>query len=976
MTNIQLVHNNSESNFYQHLELAIKTSESFLFSVAFISDSAIQLLTDAFTECEEKGVTGKILTTNYMFGTHPNALKRLLSFSNIETRIYHLDDNGQKGFHTKGYIFENESDYKVIVGSSNLTSRAMKTNFEWNISYISKTQKDLSSRLIEEFDAMWELPESVLLTAEYIEAYEQKYYENYYSTKKQTLFLEQLVEFLKDYGDLDFVNKMVEAFDLPKNEIFDNIDTLPGKYDYKPNRMQEIALEGLYKIRQNGGDKGLIIAATGTGKTFLAAFDALQFEPKKLLFIVHREKILKDAERTFKKVISNIKTGLYTGNYKELNNDYIFASIQTLSREANLYSLNADHFDYIVIDEAHRAAAPTYQKVLNHFKPKFLLGMTATPERTDANSIFELFDNQVAAEIRLRDALRERMVVPFHYFGITDAVADLRDIDVNKEIDELSKRLNIKARVDLIVENIQKYRHSGNKTKALGFCADVNHANYMADSFNDLGINSIALTGLSSQEEREISIRRLEDDSDPLSYIFTVDIFNEGIDIPSVNLVLMLRPTQSPIIFTQQLGRGLRLHDSKEYLTILDFIGAHNKTFMIALALVGDSTYDKDDLLIETENGFPSIPGEVFIRLDEISKNRILHQLEKYNFDDLKNLKDLYFNVKKDVKNIPSILDFGFDGLDPVRFIDKSRSYFEFIQKVDSEFTPMSIDLFEDFTAISRFIDSLLPHKRIYEAAILGHLLSNVVSSKELLFQHMFVHVNNPDREDFEHAISHLTLDLLNKLEQKKYIPLIVIENNEVSLSPALQKVIEDRPMLKYIKDSIDYGIKRYNHEFGRVQSTYPNFTKYQKYKNREITQIRRDNSIFVIQQGLSRHGNNYFLLVTLEKGEVKESLNYADRFIDNKTFEWESPNHTRELSDTGQNLIHHKERGINIHLFVKKGGRNSDIYSKELIYLGTAEVIDHKNEKPIKFTLRLHQALPKDIYLRLTKEYKIDEEN
>ena len=976
MSNIQLVNNSYESNFYKHLESSIKTSKQFFFSVAFISDAAIQLLTDAFRYCESKGIKGKILTTNYMFGTNPNALKRLLSFSNLEVRVYNITSEKQRGFHTKGYIFENDDNYKVIVGSSNLTSRAMKTNYEWNVSYISKFDNDLSSKLLSEFDDMWHLKDSVPLTHTYVEQYEKSYHNNVYTYKKQSEFLEQFVAFLKDYNDVDFINKVAEALEITETEIHSNIDLITKPEEIEPNRMQEIALEGLYKIRQNGGNKGLIIAATGTGKTYLAAFDALQMNPKKLLFVVHREKILKDAERTFKHVNREVNTGLYTGNFKELDKDYVFASIQTLSRDNNLYQLKEDHFDYIVIDEAHRAAAPTYKKVLEHFHPKFLLGMTATPERTDTNSIFELFDNQIAAEIRLRDALEERMVVPFHYFGITDAVTDLSDIDTNKDIDVLSERLNIKARVDLIVENIKKYGHSGDKTKALGFCADIKHAIYMADKFNELGLESVALTGLSTQADREICVNRLEDDNDTLSYIFTVDIFNEGIDIPTVNLVLMLRPTQSPIIFTQQLGRGLRLHPAKDYLTILDFIGNHNKSFMIPIALSGDISYDKDDLLVDTATDFMNIPGDVFIRLDEKTKEQILYQLERYNFNELKNLKELYFNVKKDTKTVPHLIDFSFDGLDPVRFIDKSKSYFEFVLKVDDTFSQYQSQINDDYIAIIRFIDSLLPLKRIYEHLIIQALLSSDKIGKEELFKQSFEYINNPSMDDLEHALKHLSLELLGESDRKKYRALLTYDEDNIMQTQVFNKIIKNHLFNSFISSSVEYGINRYIHEFGRVQNEYPSFKLYYKYKIKELTQIIRYPKIFVIQSGLFKYDNNFFLLVTLEKGNVKDEIDYKDMFIDNKTFQWESPNNTRALSETGQNLIHHKARNRNIHLFVKKGGKNTDIYSKELIYLGTVEYINHKGEKPIRFDFRMHNQVPKEVYLRLTKESKSNENN
>ncbi|MDR4969357.1 MAG: DEAD/DEAH box helicase, partial [Acholeplasmataceae bacterium] len=389
---------------------------------------------------------------------------------------------------------------------------------------------------------------------------------------------------------------------------------------------------------------------------------------KRVLFIVHREKILKEALRTFKLIHPEKQMGILTGNTKSFDQDYIFASNTMMSKKEVLEHYDKEAFDYIIIDEAHRSAASTYQKILNYFKPKFLLGMTATPERTDALSIFKLYDHNIAVEIRLREALNHNLVVPFHYFGINDIQTDLSDVKLT-DIDKLAEKLNIKTRVDLIIESIEDYTISGRKRKALGFCVNIKHAKYMAEEFNNKGYPSLYLFSENDEIERDKAIERLEDENDPLSYIFTIGIFNEGIDIPSLNLILMLRPTESPIIFTQQLGRGLRHYQNKEYLTVLDFIGNHNKTFLLPIALAGDKSYDKEDLTLMTKRDFFDIPGDTFIRLDEISKQRILSQLESVNFNEIKYLKEAYQEVKLNMfiqedklYDYPMITQFSLDG--------------------------------------------------------------------------------------------------------------------------------------------------------------------------------------------------------------------------------------------------------------------------------------------------------------------------
>ncbi|MDY0209787.1 MAG: DUF3427 domain-containing protein [Acholeplasma sp.] len=971
MEKIQLVKNERSRNFYNHIEWSIGNCNSFSFSVAFISDAAIQLLVDAFHKTQIRGVIGRILTTDYMLGTDPKALRRLLQFENIEVRVYKTIEKNVRGFHTKGYLFEYDTHVQLTIGSSNLTEKALKYNHEWNLTYFSKENRELINGIHKDFDELWNDDNVVLLDETYLQSYEKIYYADKYSKVNQQMLIKQIVDFLKDNSDTDIVNQIANDLDIDNQSLIEFVDEQFNFPSLKPNYMQEIALESLYNLRKLGQKKGLVIAATGTGKTYLAAFDALQLNPKRLLFIVHREKILKEAMKTFKSV-HNVKMGLYTGHEKQIDSDYVFASIQTLSREKNLFKLKEDAFDYIVIDEAHRSSAPTYDRVINHFKPKFLLGLTATPERTDSNSIFEIFDNQVAAEIRLRDALKENLVVPFHYFGIEDATTDLSNIDVSKEIDVVADRLNIKARVDLIIENIQKYGHSGDKTKALGFCVSIKHAEYMANEFNQRGLKSIALTSLSDEYERELYIQMLEDEKSDLSYVFTVDILNEGVDIPSLNLVLMLRPTQSPIIFTQQLGRGLRLHPSKDYLTVLDFIGNHNKTFLIPIALSGNSNYDKDDIMLETKSNFSSIPGDTFIRLEENSMMQILRQLERYNFDELRNLKELYQDVKRQLDRIPTLMDYGFDGFDPVRFIDKTKSYFDFVVRVDDTFEITRQT--ESVKKYFRFIDSLLPLKRIHEFVIMDLLIKTGSYSQIRIEDELKKYIDNPDVSDLIHALRHLTGGLLSDSDKKRFGFPIKFEDEQVGITNEMIKLLDDAMLKRFYTNTIEYGIGRYQHEFGRTTVKYPAFRLYEQYKNREISQIARYESIYVIQSGVSNKNNQYYLFVTLEKGNVKDSVNYKDKFLSRKTFQWESPNNTTLKSKTGFNIINHKELGINIHLFVKKGGKNTDIYSNKFIYIGEVDVVKHMDEKPIRFEFKLHHEVPEDVYFKLTTEYENDE--
>ena len=500
-----LIINNQTTNFYNHITKLLQECESFIFNVAFINFSGIQLLLDSFEVLEKRNIKGKILTSTYLNFTQIKALEKIKEFKNIELKIY--DSNiSNIGFHSKSYIFEFKDNYKILIGSSNITASAFKSNIEWNVKTIAKKDDIFLQDILNEFEYFW------------LDSYEVN------------------DDFLKEYAD--FINKQKKEF----------IVDFSYKKSIKINFMQEKALQKLEELRLKKEKKALVIAATGTGKTYLSAFDVKKFQPKTLLFLVHRENILLSAKKSFETILGDSFTyGFYTGNKKEEDKNYIFSTIQTMNNSFSNFSQN--HFDYIIVDESHHVTSPSYKKVIEYFKPKFLLGLTATSNRMDGNSIYEVFDENIACDIRLNDALEHNLVVPFHYFGISDIKSvDYENIDLNK-IDVLAKLLSVNKRADFIIEKMNFYSFFGTKRKAIGFCVSKEHAFFMSEKFNEKGISSICLTSEDSIQKREETIKKLEDEKSSLEIIFTVDIFNEGIDIPSINTVLFLRPTNSPIVF-------------------------------------------------------------------------------------------------------------------------------------------------------------------------------------------------------------------------------------------------------------------------------------------------------------------------------------------------------------------------------------------------------------------------------------------
>lgn len=732
---------------------------------------------------------------------------------------------------------------------------------------------------------------------------------------------------------------------------------------------QVYAVEEIVKRALETKNNGYIWHTTGTGKTYMSAFDVMEFRPKRLLFIVHREEILKKAKETFDKLLRgrSLKTGLFTGNEKDYESDYIFATIQTMSRYYTEFK--EDHFDYIIVDEAHHSATTSYLNVLDYFKPKFTLGMTATPERCDSLSVFDLFDNNVALEVRLHEALEEDLVIPFHYFGVTDVEGvDLEGVNLDDK-SELAQRLMIHRRVDFIIEKMNFYGHDGEFRKLLGFCVNIEHARYMAEEFNKRGIKSVALCGEDSVDKRQEYIRQLESNKDSLQAIFTVDIFNEGVDIPSINTVLMLRPTASPIIFIQQLGRGLRKSRDKEFLTVLDFIGNHNKTFLIAIALNGERYYDKDSIKVAVATDFANIPGCTHIQIDEISKERILMQIDGENFRSKQYLRDEYnqFKILRGGKIPYLLLDYiKYDGApDPVRFIDKDGTYLNFVAKTEKDDSIKALLIDDNFEKILKELNTSLPLKRINEFVIIKYLLNHDRINIEIASNEILKYINKIDKDSVIHAFECLNHQYWDSSMIKQKIKLVEYSDDTLYRSDKFTKIITDKRYRKYIEDAINYGIIRYEKEFQEEYYGVPFLKLYEQYKMIDIALLsnyRKIHSAFR-GSGLLTNGNEYFLFIDLHKERgIDERINYKDKFLDQSYFQWQSPNSTRQNTDRGKNLINNKDRKINLHLFVRKY-KEIDKKAQPYIYIGKGDTVEYQGEKPITMKIKLHQEVPVKIY-------------
>ncbi len=932
-----LILNNYESTVFQELKNSLETCKRFYFNVAFINYSGLQLFVRLLDELNQKGIRGKVITSTYLNFSDPKALKKLNSFENVDMKVY--DDVKKKGFHSKAYLFEYEDCFKVIIGSSNITASALKSNIEWNVKVISKRDDPFILDVMDEFMSIWDNLSEV--SEDFLNEYE--------------LFLRTIREHNQ--------KKQIQHFKY--------------SYEIQPNSMQQRAISNLHKLRSYGEKRALVVAATGTGKTYMSAFDVKQYKPKKMLFIVHREEILMKAEQSFKNVIgSKLHTGFLTGKKKEDHVDYLFSTIQTLHRYYDMF--DRDEFDYIVVDEAHHASGDTYLKVLQYFQPKFLLGMTATPERCDKADIYELFDNNVAIEVRLHDAMEEELVVPFHYFGIADIEeVNLEGVNI-EDITSVAKALKLNQRVDYIIKQMNLYGFDGEKRKCLGFCVNIDHAQFMCDEFNKRGITSVCLTGSDSAEKRQTYIQRLENEHDELEVIFTVDIFNEGVDIPSVNLVLMLRPTNSPIIFIQQLGRGLRKYKNKEYLTVLDFIGNHNRAFLIAVALKGSRYYDKDSLKVSVNNDFTNIPGDTFIQLDKISKERILRQLENENFNSMKYLKEEYLSFKALLQGrIPkNLMDYiKYEGApDPMKFIRKEGTYLQFLSKVEKDniFKLMITD--QEFIKAMKYLSDMLPLKRPHEFQILLDLIFQKEMSEDMCKQSILKVIEYVDNDSVCHAMETLNYNYYDSSQKNRWNQLAVFDGKNIILNDIMHEILSDIEKKEYILDILHYGLNRYRKEFEEAYYGIPFLKLYAQYSMQEVallTNYRKIHSSFR-GSGLMTSGNEYFLFVDLHKeSDIKESINYKDKFISRKFFQWQTPNKTKQQSEQGKNIIYNKERGINLHLFVRKF-KQIDGVVQPYIYLGRVDAKEFEGNQPITVKTKLEYTLPADLYEEFINKVEI----
>ena len=771
-------------------------------------------------------------------------------------------------------FYRNTGFTTAYVGSSNLSNAAISSGLEWNVKVTKKDLTETIDKIAATFESYWNSNE----------------FEYYEEGQRERLIRALKAEKYSEINNIDIYT----------------LDILP--YSYQQEILDKLEAERTVR----GYNRNLVVAATGTGKTVISALDYKRFcrqhpgQPCRLLFVAHREEILKQSMYTFRAVLKDANFGnLFVGSHKADSIDHLFISIQTFNSQDFTTKTDADFYDYIVVDEFHHAAAPTYQKLLVYYQPQILLGLTATPERMDGKNILDYFGGRIAAEIRLPEAIDRKLLCPFQYFGVTDTVdlSSLKWRTGGYDKNELSNLytfsgLVAERRADLVVNAILKYVTDINEVKGLGFCVSIEHARFMADYFNAYGVPSMALTGDSPDEERNAAKQRLV--SGEIRFIFVVDIYNEGVDIPEVNTVLFLRPPESLTVFLQQLGRGLRMAENKECLTVLDFIGQVNKKYNFEekfAALLSNTTRSVSR---EIKEGFLSAPKGCYIQLEKIAARYVLDNICA-SYDRTSGLVARAASFTEDTGlplTLGNLLDYYH--LDPRAIYSKKLCFGRLCVRAGmvSNFTePLEETMTRAFMRFSvvdsrrwiRFLLNLLPRLDNTDFAALS-------PAEQRMLQMFYVTVWG---KAAEHWDDESVLDNLYTLSD----------------SPTL--LGELQTLLRYQYSRIDFIDEPVDVGFDCPLDLHCTYTRDQLLVALDFLKPA------TVREGVKwlPDKNVDVLFVTLNKADKDYSPTtmYKDYSINESLFHWQSQSTTAENSATGQRYIHHREKGNRILLFVRE---------------------------------------------------------